>query len=337
MSEWEGRKVLVTGATGFIGSSLTEALVGKGAEISVLARKDSPRLKCLDHLKGRIAYFYGDVRDKGVLHEALKNQEIIYHLAAITQVIYAVKNPVISAEVNFTATLNLLEFLREEKQDAFLVYASSDKVYGEPNKLPIDESNLLLGKSPYDATKLAGDRICYAYHVTYGQRLAIFRGSNAYGRRDANILRAVPDFILSLLDGRQPAIRGHGRHQRDFMYIDDIVSALTVLYEKNKITNGDVFNFGTSKPISVYDLALNIIKAAGQEGKIEPLVLGKDFSGEIDTQYVSYRKANEKFGWQPKYTLEEGLKRTIEWYRQNTWFRDVIRKTSEYYGIDKLL
>ncbi|MCJ7816581.1 MAG: GDP-mannose 4,6-dehydratase [Candidatus Aenigmarchaeota archaeon] len=330
---WKGTNVLVTGATGFLGSWLTERLAGEGANVSVLVENECTRKVCIKHLLGKLDVVTGDVRDPETVRKMMGDKDVIFHLAAVTQVIYAIRNPVETFDVNLKGTLNILECLRKNDHP-FLVYMSTDKVYGEPSRLPIEADDPLSAKSPYDASKLAADRACYSYHKTYGTKLSIVRSSNIYGGREANELRAVPDFVRSLIRSQPPVIRGSGRHERDFVYVGDVVNGLVSVAENSGKTNGEAFVFGTGRPVSVYDLAKIAIKASGL--KLEPEVLGKPTPGEIDRQYISYKKAREFFGWQPKVRLEDGLALTLKWYRQNPWIEDVIKATSERYKIQSL-
>ena len=331
--DWEGKDVLVTGATGFLGSWLTESLVNKGADVTVLVEKDCTRRACIRHIPG-IRDITGDVRDARLMKESLENRDVIFHLAAVTQVMYAIKNPMEAFDVNLAGTLNILEALRNSS-DAFLLYMSTDKVYGEPERLPIEADDPLSAKSPYDASKLAADRACYCYHKTYGTKLAIARSSNIYGGREANELRAVPDFVRSLLESKPPVIRGSGMHERDFVYVQDVADGLVSIAESEERANGQAYLFGTGRPVSVHQLAEIAIEASGLN--VVPKVLGKPTPGEIDRQYVSYRKAEEAFGWHPKVKLEDGIARTLEWYRKNQWIESVIRATSERYKIHSFL
>ncbi|MEM7815224.1 MAG: GDP-mannose 4,6-dehydratase [Candidatus Aenigmatarchaeota archaeon] len=332
MTFWDSKSVLVTGATGFIGSWLTEELVKLGAKITVLLNDDSFGNHAVKHLSDDIQFVKGGVEDCAAIKTAAKDKDVIFHLAAITQVLYSIKNPLKTFSVNLGGTLNVLEAVRKSQNNPFLVYVSTDKVYGEPEYLPIDEKHSLSAKSPYDASKVAADRAVYAYHKAYGIRSSILRWSNAYGGRDANILRAVPDFVTSVLDGKPPVIRGNGRHIRDYMYISDIIRALICAAEKQSVSNGEVFNFGTKKPTSVLELAEKIVNLSGN-CNIEPKILGRDTPGEINQQYLSYVKAAKLLGWSPKVDLDAGLKETISWYKSNPWWRDVMVAVNKEFGV----
>jgi dTDP-glucose 4,6-dehydratase len=330
---WKSKKVFVTGATGFIGSWLAEALVKNQARVTVLVNKNNPfREEAIRHLKNRLKIVYGDIKDGKLTENLVRNNEVLFHLAAVTQVLYSIKNPRETLAVNLNGTFNVLEGMRKSKKNQFLVFVSTDKVYGEPDRLPIDENHRLSAKSPYDASKVAADRLVHAYHETYGIRAAVLRWSNTYGGRDANLLRAVPDFVTSVVDDKVPVIRGKGTHLRDYLYVTDVVCALLLAGEKQKISDGQAFNLGTKKPTSVKELADMIIGLSGKE-RMEPLILGRETPGEIDRQYLSFGKAKKMLGWKPKIDLQSGLKMTIDWYKNNSWWREVMKRVDDFYGI----
>jgi len=323
---WDQERVLITGATGFIGSWLTEALLRKKAQISVLIRKGDFLAASISRIMNKIECIYGDIRDAKIVNRAVKDKDTVFHLAAITQVIEAIRKPEETLQVNLFGTFNILESMRKGTGNQFLVYASTDKVYGEPKCLPIDEEHPLSAKSPYDASKLAADRLVYSYAVTYGLEVSIARWSNTIGGRDANISRIVPDFITSVLDGRPPAIRGDGSHIRDYMYITDAVSGITSIAENRSVSKGEAFNFGTEKPTSVVELANMIIRLMGHEGTMKPMILGQPTPGEIRKQVLCSKKANRMLGWKPVVDLETALTRTIQWYKKNPTWRNIMRR-----------
>lgn len=332
---WKSKNVLVTGGTGFIGSWLIETLMQAGAKVTALVERNSPfGIDAIKHLANDIELVYGDIRDSQLVANVVEAKDVVFHLASITQVLYAIKNPEETVTVNVGGTLNILEGIRGNGGEQFLVYASTDKVYGEPKYVPIDEEHPLIGKSPYDASKIAADRLVYAYHATYGLRCSIVRWSNTYGGRDANILRAVPDFVMSVLNGNPPVIRGDGKHIRDYMYITDAVEGIISAAENNELSNGEAFNLGTEKPTSVEDLTRLIIRVSGNDDKLEPIISGKPTRGEIAVQYLSSKKAREVLGWKPTVDLEWGLNATIEWYQENMWWKSVMDRVVDFYGIE---
>ena len=326
MDFWEGRKVLVTGATGIIGSWLTEALQKKGAKVTAFVKSNDPiGIESIKHLQGKIRMQYGDIVNSSDVGIALKNQETVLHLAAVTQVLQAADNPLDAVNVNFNGTVNILEGIRKG-DEAFLVLASTDKVYGEPQQLPITEDHPLLSKSPYDAAKLAADRITYSYGVTYGLKSTIARLCNIYGGKDANRLRIIPGCILDIMRGRTPAIRRDGQDVRDYMHVNDAGDGSMKLAENSEKVRNEAFNFGTGIPTKTIDLARMICRLMMYERG--PSILNQEIRGEIDRQYMACEKAQRLLGWHPKITLEEGLRQTIEWYQDNRWWLDVMERVS---------
>lgn len=329
---WIGKKVLVTGASGFIGSWLAEELVARGADVTAFVNKSDPLgIEAIKHLELNI--IDGNILDKDKVAEAVAGKDYVFHLAAATQVLHVIKHPREAVDVNIDGTANVLDALRNNPK-TFLVFASTDKVYGEPIKVPIDESHPLVGKSVYDATKIGADRLVKAYGITYGVRSAIIRCSNIYGGRDANLLRIVPEFVLSILDGKPPIIRGSGEHIRDFMHVSDAVNAYLTVAEKQNVSNGEEFNFGTGRPMKVTDITRMLIKSMGRN--MEPIVSGnKSHQSEINSQYLDSRKAERLLGWKPTVELEDGLKMTADWYAQNSWWREIMKRFSDYYEVSR--
>ena len=308
------QSVLVSGATGFIGSWLVEKLVAQGSNVTAFVRPNSPRRNVMRWLPiepNNIVY--GDVKNAKDVARAVKSCGLIFHLAAITQVKHSLENPLETFSVNLQGTLNILEAMRKSDKGQKLVYASTDKVYGEPIKLPIDEQHPLFGKSPYDASKIAADRAVYSYYKTYGLPVVIARLSNVYGGRDLNFLRAIPDFVSSAILGEKMLVRGSGKHIRDFMFVGDAVSAFLKLAVNMSSNLGEAFNFGTGKPTTVFELARQISACTGAFYK----VLYEETPAEIDKQVLDSKKAKEKLNWKAGIELKDGLQHTVDWYSSN--------------------
>ena len=328
---WKGVNVAITGATGFIGSWLVEELVNRGANVTVLVHDDCPiGIESITALSNSLNILHGDICEYEPVKRLIENQEVVFHLAALTQVMYSIKKPVKAFEVNAWGTLNVLEALRNNAGTAFLVHVSTDKVYGEPRYLPIDEEHPLLSKSPYDAAKLAAERLVYSYHATYGIRGTILRFSNNIGGRDSNFLRSVPDFITSILKGEQLVIRGDGTQVRDYLFVTDTIEGLLLAAEKQDYSNGEAFNLGTGKPTSVSELAATVLKLSGTSGA-SPIIRNKSMAGEISQQYLSSQKAATTLGWASKVGLEQGLKETIRWYEENPSWANVMKRVASYH------
>ena len=316
---WKGKNVFVTGADGFIGSWVAKALVEKGANVFVITR-DIKKACSLDlfGLRNKVELIHGDIIDYSCVERVINEKSIdsVFHLAAQAIVGVANKSPLSTFESNIKGTWNVLEACRVNKVERVVV-ASSDKAYGSQKKLPYTEESPLLGLYPYDASKACTDILARCYYTTYNLPVAVTRNANIYGGADLNFSRIVPDAICSLLEGKQLVIRSDGTPERDYMYVKDAANGYLLLAEnmhRNEI-KGQAFNFGTAKPISVLDLFSKIIKLTGKDG-VKPKILG-EAKNEIDRQFLAADKAKKLLNWTPKYSLEEGLKETIEWYKAN--------------------
>lgn len=315
--KWKDLPVLVTGADGFIGSWIAKELVGQGADVFTIVR-DIKKRNNLDvlNLRGKVSIIHGDLANFDVCNRIFKEYEIgvCFHIAAQAIVGIANESPLSTFESNIKGTWNILDAARLSKFVRGIVAASSDKAYGVQKKLPYTEESPLLGLYPYDASKACADILSRSYFKTYGLPVAVTRNANTYGGADLNFSRLIPDTIRSVINIKQPIIRSDGSPERDYMYIKDAVNAyLTLASNLNrKDVQGEAFNFGTSKPISVLDLYGKILKSMGS--KIKPKILG-EAKNEIDMQYLSIEKAKRILKWQPKYSIEQGLKETIAWYK----------------------
>ncbi len=317
-SFWKDRNVLVTGCTGLLGSWLTKALVDKKANVVGLVRDSVPKSEFYSTgLDKKINIVSGSVEDYPVLERTLNEYEVetVFHLAAQTIVTIANRNPLSTFETNIKGTWNMLEACKRAPMVKRIVVASSDKAYGDQEKLPYDEATPLEGKHPYDVSKSCADLICSAYHNTYGLPVCVTRCGNFYGGGDLNFNRIVPGTIRSILNNEAPVIRSNGTLIRDYFYIEDGVEAYMTLSEKmnNKKIHGEAFNFSNELQISTLELVNKIIEAMNSD--LEPMILDQA-SNEIKHQYLSARKAREVLQWEPHYTLEEGLAKTISWYMQ---------------------
>ena len=312
---WKGAKVLVTGADGFIGSHLAKALVDKGAEVTTIVR-DLKRKNNIDVLGIKVNIVNGDLVSYVDCERTINEYDIefCFHIAAQAIVGPANRSPLSTFESNIKGTWNILEACRVSKTIKGIIIASSDKAYGQQEKLPYTEDSPLQGYYPYDASKAAAEMLARSYFMTYNLPLAITRNANTYGPADMNLSRIIPDVISSLLKDKQPIIRSDGSPERDYMHITDAVNAYLTLAENlhRKEVLGEAFNFGTGKPISVLDLYKKIIKFMGKS--IEPKILG-EAKNEIDRQYLDSAKAKKVLNWEAKYDIDAGLKETIEWYK----------------------
>ncbi|MGP9822049.1 GDP-mannose 4,6-dehydratase [Salinarimonas sp. NSM] len=316
---WRDRRVLVTGASGLVGSHLTRELVSLGCDVVALVRDWVPGSPLLSEEWARtVTLVRGDVCDQAAMERILGEHEIasVIHLAAQTIVPIANRNPVSTFETNVAGTWRLLEAARRSPKVSEIVVASSDKAYGQAAVLPYTEETPLAGLYPYDASKSCADLIAQSYAATYRTPVAITRCGNFFGGGDLNWSRIVPGTIRSLIAGERPVIRSDGTLVRDYIYVGDAVEAYMTLTERlaeNRALAGRGFNFSTEIPLSARALVDLIRARMGSD--VEPIVLG-EATHEIAEQYLDASRARAELGWAPRYGLEEGLDRTIAWYRE---------------------
>jgi CDP-glucose 4,6-dehydratase len=314
---WLDQPTLVTGATGLVGGWLVRRLVEAGADVVCLVRDWVPQSELLQAgLIESVKVVRGDVRDQALLERIMGEYEIstVIHLAAQTIVTIANRNPVSTFETNIGGTWALLEACRRSPTVKQIVLASSDKAYGDHESLPYDEATPLQGRHPYDVSKSCADLIAQAYATTYDLPLAITRCGNFYGGGDLNWNRIVPGTIRSILRGNKPIIRSDGQYIRDYFYVEDGAAAYMLLAEKlgkNRNLSGQAFNFSNEIQVTVLELVERILKIMNSTYAPE---VRSEANNEIRHQYLTAAKARNVLGWQPLFTLDEGLRRTINWY-----------------------
>ena len=318
--DWKNSNVLITGATGFVGTWITKALIDRGANVVALIRDEIPNmpLRTMGIYKNLGAAVSGDITDYSSVKRVFNEYEIdtCFHLAAQTIVGVAKSNPTNTFKINILGSWNVFEAARTSETLKRLVIASTDKVYGEPVELPITEEHPLLAAYPYDASKACVERLARTFFTTYGLPVSITRCCNIYGGGDLNFSRIIPGTIRSIILNQNPVIRSDGTPVRDFIYVKDAANAYLVLAESmdRRGVAGEAFNFGSNAPINMLNLVREIIAASGRTG-LRPDVQGtKKPDAEIDEQYLSSEKAERVLGWKPKYDLQAGLKETIRWY-----------------------
>lgn len=318
-SFWIDRPTLVTGATGLIGGSLVPQLTKRGADVVCLIRDWVPQSELVrSGLIEKVKVVRGDIRDEPLLERVLGEYEIdtVVHLAAQTIVGIANRNPVSTLETNIAGTWSLLEACRRSPTVHQIVVASSDKAYGEHTELPYTEAAPLRGQHPYDVSKSCSDLIAQAYAKTYELPVAITRCGNFYGGGDLNWNRIVPGTIRSIVRNQRPVIRSDGKFVRDYFYADDGALANITLAEKlaeQPELRGEAFNFSNEQQITVIELVNQILSL--MKSNLEPEIRN-EATNEIRHQYLSAEKARRLLGWQPVFTLEDGLKQTIRWYEE---------------------
>jgi CDP-glucose 4,6-dehydratase len=317
---WRERNVFVTGASGLLGSWLTEELVRRGARVTCLVRDWVPESRLMEsNTLARVRTVRGELEDYQLLLRALNEYEIdtVFHLGAQTIVGTASRSALSTFEANIRGTWNLLEAAKAcGKILQRVIVASSDKAYGSHDVLPYTEDAPLQGRFPYDVSKSCTDLISFSYYHTYNLPVAVTRCGNLFGGGDLNFNRLIPGTIRSALHDESPVIRSDGTFIRDYFYVRDAVDAYLQLAERlpDEQFVGQAFNFGTETPMSVIDLVRRILALMGKP-HLEPRILN-EASHEIPQQYLDCAKARRMMGWHPSFTMDEGLREAIEWYRE---------------------
>jgi CDP-glucose 4,6-dehydratase len=315
------KRSLVTGGHGFIASHLARALLERGDAVTVLD-SGSPSISglALQGVAAEVELVGVDLRDARAVGATVDAGEFdaVFHLAAQTLVGPAMADPAATFEANVGGTWVLLEACRRADVPAVVV-ASSDKAYGPREELPYREGMQLRPASPYEASKAAADAIALSYRPAFGLAVAVTRFANVYGGGDLNFSRLVPEAIVAVLEGRRPAIRSDGSPERDFIFVDDAVAAYLAVEHAvgaGGPAAGQAFNAGGGQPHSVAEVLETI--AAVSARQVEPEYLGTGSpAGEIDRQFVDSSKLREMTGWHAEVELRDGLRRTLEWYRDN--------------------
>ena len=317
VSFWTHRPVLVTGATGLVGGWVLRRLLEARADVVCCVRDWAPRCEAArSGLLERVKVVRGDVKDQPLMERALGEYEIdtVIHLAAQTIVPIANRNPVSTFESNIQGTWVLMEACRRSPAVKQIVIASSDKAYGDHDRLPYHEDTPLEGRHPYDVSKSCADLIARSYAISYGLPVVVTRCGNFFGGGDLNWNRIVPGTIRSVLSGAAPVIRSDGLFVRDYLYVEDGAAAYMLLAEKlaaDPDLRGRAFNFSNEAQVTVLDLVGRILRLMGSD--LVPDVRN-EAQNEIRHQYLSAARARGELGWRPLFELEEGLGKTIDWY-----------------------
>jgi CDP-glucose 4,6-dehydratase len=315
------KRTLVTGGHGFVASHLARALLERGDSVTVLglATAGVSGLQ-LQGIEAEVELVEADIRNLREVEAPLRAQQFdsVFHLAAQTLVGPAMAHPTATFDSNVRGTWCVLEACRGAEVPAIVV-ASSDKAYGPSEELPYRETMQLRPASPYESSKAAADAIALSYWPAFNLPVAVTRFANIYGGGDLNFSRLVPEAIAAVLDARQPQIRSDGSPERDFLYVDDAVSAYLAIEEvlgAGGPAAGEAYNAGGERPHSVAEV-LEAIAELSETG-LEPEYQGSGSpAGEIDRQYVDSTKLRELTGWKPVVELPDGLTRTLEWYRDH--------------------
>jgi len=313
-------KVLVTGAGGFIGSHLCEELVTQGEEVRAFVRYNSRNEKGLlndlpEEIKSQIEVIPGDLKDPDGVKKAVRGCQKVFHLGALIAIPYSYFHPFNFVQTNVVGTAHLLNACLEEDSVERVIHTSTSEVYGTAQYVPIDERHPLQAQSPYAASKIAADKLAESYHLSFGLPVAIIRPFNTYGPRQS--LRAIiPTIISQAIE--TPKIRlGNIKPRRDFLYVKDTVRGFIQLGKCDEAI-GKVVNIGVGKDISIEELAKTILILVGQEAAIELEERRiRPEKSEVMQLLADTQLAKKLFKWEPQHSLEEGLKKTIEWYRKN--------------------
>jgi dTDP-glucose 4,6-dehydratase len=316
---WQGRKVLVTGAGGFIGSHLVERLLAAGADVRALVRYTSrPQAGFLDSLdpsaRDAVEIVRGDLRDADAVLQATEGRATIFHLGALIGIPYSYVHPVETAETNVNGTLNVLVAARRHGVDR-VVHTSSSEVYGTARYTPMDEAHPLQGQSPYSASKIGSDMLAESFNLSFGTPVTILRPFNTYGPRQS--ARAVIPTVFSQALAGRPVKLGNLTPLRDFTYVSDTVEG----FLKSATEDGAVgrtINLGTSTEISIGDLVTKIGEIVGREISVasDPIRV-RPTGSEVERLLSDNRLARQVLGWEPRVGLDDGLRRTADWIADN--------------------
>jgi CDP-glucose 4,6-dehydratase len=321
---WKDRRVFITGATGVLGLNLVNRLISMDADVVAFVRDWVPRTRILGPWlldSGKVTIVRGELEDYNSILRTLAEYETecVFHLGAQTIVNVGNRSPLTTFKSNIEGTWNLLEAARVlntySNSIQCVCVASSDKAYGSSQILPYTEDLPLKGEHPYDVSKSCTDLIAQSYAVSYQLPTCIARMGNIYGPGDLNFNRIVPGTIKSLIEGKRPIIRSDGRPIREYFFVEDAVEAYLTMAESigRKKILGQAFNFSSGERIQVSEMVKKIISLVGSDAEPEILNTSRN---EITDQYLSIEKAKDILAWSPKYSVDQGLKLTIPWYRE---------------------
>ena len=321
---WHGRSVLVSGASGLLGRWLVPALTARGARVVALERHGSYQGEAPG--QHAVSTEKGDIRNLDGIRRIIDDHAIdeIFHLAGQTLVGAARQNPVETLDVNVRGTWTMLEAARVTRGCRVIV-ASSSKAYGDTAKPPYHEDTPLRGREPYDVSKSCADLIATMYAASYGLPAVTVRCGNVFGGGDSNFSRTIPGAIAAALTGQRFVIRGDGNDVRDFLYVEDAVSAyLKVAEQLNQEPSlrGEAFNFALEQRFTILEVARMVLRLVGRTD-LEPVVLGSAGNG-IREEVLNTGKARRLLNWSPRFAMEEGLRLSVGWYRDH---RDHLKTT----------
>ena len=307
--------VLITGGFGLLGKPLVLRLINLKHNVFILEKKNTKRLKFLPKKPKKI--IAGDFTNKNLVAKIIKknNIDVIFHTGAITQVLDSLKNPYETHLTNIMGTVNFLENIRLINKKIIFIYSSSDKAYGElKNRKEYKEGDTLDSTYPYDVSKSSSDLICQSYSKTYSMKVGIIRCGNIYGPGDFNLKRLIPEVILSTIENKNFIVRSNGRSTRDYVYVEDAVSAYIKVFNKLKNSKDElkIYNVSSKFNYSVLAIINMILKKMGNL-RLKPIILNNS-KQELNFQRLNYSKIQRELKWKPTTDIAVGIKKTIDWY-----------------------
>lgn len=311
-AQFAGKKILVTGGAGFVGSNLVDRLVEYGAHVVVMDDLFTGRKENISHFES-IEFVDGSVNDRDLVDRMVKRSEIVFNLA-VRNIIVSTKSPLLDFQVNTGGMVNILLSAKKHGAER-VVYTSSASIYGNPRYLPINEDDSLSTLNPYAASKLSSENYCFAFFESFRVPMSIVRYSNVYGIKQSPLnpyCGVVSKFFDSVMKGQAPQIHGDGEQTRDFTYVSDAVEA-TLSAAINPKAEGEVFNVGTGKETSINELADLIIQIAGI--KTKPVYIDRRDIDNIRRRVLNIEKSRKILRWGPVKTLRAGLEETHEWLK----------------------
>jgi len=324
-------KILITGAAGFIGSHLVEEAVKRGHEVKAFVRYNSAnRWGWLEfsEVKENIEVITGDIRDYDSVKDAMKNVEIVFHLAALIAIPYSYVSPLAYIKTNIEGTYNVLQAAREYGNVQDVLVTSTSETYGTAQYVPIDEKHPMVGQSPYSAAKISADQLAISFYRSFGLPVKIVRPFNTYGPRQS--ARAViPTVITQIMGGKKKLKLGNIHPTRDLTFVKDTVKGFWAIANSGTKLRGEITNIGMNEEISIYNLVQKIARLMNSE--IEVVTDSQRVrpeKSEVERLMCNNKKIKENTDWRPDYTLDSGLSETIKWFEK---FSELYK--SEIYNV----